>query len=100
MAREYLGQYIYRNIKVDLYNDDKCQQIVACILPNDYFETFEIGLGAFNFTYKEDLHALIDQKLDNIYDYDGQFSGASLEWFDNAGFRDIKLIYKNRVLKI
>lgn len=79
MAREYLGQYEYRNIKIDLYNDDECQQIIACIQANDYFDEFEIGLGAFNFTYKEDLHALIDQKLDNIYYYAEPLPGALLE---------------------
>jgi hypothetical protein len=44
----------------------------------------------------------IDRKLDLITTFpkSPELQGAKLEWFNNGGFRDIRLSYKGRVVKI
>ena len=44
----------------------------------------------------------IDRKLDLITTFpkSPEFQGAQLEWFNNEGYRDVRLKYKGRVLKI
>ena len=61
-----------------------------------------IDLGLNNIYYKEDICKFIDRQLDLITDFrDCQnFAGAKLEYFHNGDYRDIKLSYKGRVLKI
>jgi hypothetical protein len=61
-----------------------------------------IDLGLNNIYYKEDICKFIDRQLDLITDFrDCQnFVGAKLEYFHNSGYRDIKLSYKGRILKI
>ena len=61
-----------------------------------------VDLGLNNPYYKEDLCKLIDRELDLITDFrdSPNFVGAKLEYFRNGDFRDIKLSYKGRVLKI
>ena len=39
----------------------------------------------------------IDKQLDNLADFG---EGSYLCYFDNAGHKDLKLIYKNRIVKI
>lgn len=43
---------------------------------------------------------MVDRKLDHIYSYGEDLFGGQLDWFDNAGYRDIKLVYRLRTLKI
>lgn len=44
---------------------------------------------------------MIDEHLDVITrDFGDDFHGACLRWFDNAGYRDIKLEYRQRILKV
>lgn len=85
--------YTYRGISVDIYNDDYGQQFYCNLFGE------EVGFGAFNLNYREDLEYLIDEKLDVITRF-SEFHGSSLRWFNNGGYRDIKLVYRQRVLKI
>ena len=59
-------------------------------------------LGLNNIYYKEDLCRVVDRELDLITDFRNcdDFTGAKLEWFHNGDYRDIRLVYKGRILKI
>jgi hypothetical protein len=61
-----------------------------------------INLGLDNIYYKEDTCKFIDRKLDLITDFRNcpDFAGAKLEYFHNGDFRDIRLCYKGRILKV
>lgn len=61
-----------------------------------------IDLGLSNIYYKEDLCRFIDRQLDLITDFrdSTDFVGAKLEYFHNGNFRDIRLSYRGRVLKV
>lgn len=61
-----------------------------------------IDLGLNNIYYKEDMCRFIDRRLDLITDFrdSPNFVGAKLEYFQNGDFRDIKLSYRGRILKI
>lgn len=61
-----------------------------------------IDLGLNNIYYKEDMCKFIDRELDLITDFRNcpDFIGAKLEYFHNGDFRDIRLLYKGRVLKV
>lgn len=61
-----------------------------------------IDLGLNNIYYKEDICRYIDRELDLITDFRNcpDFAGAKLEYFHNGDFRDIRLCYKNRILKV
>jgi hypothetical protein len=61
-----------------------------------------VDLGISNIYYKEDMCRFVDRKLDLITDFRNQpdFAGAKLEYFRNGDFRDIRLSYRGRILKI
>jgi hypothetical protein len=61
-----------------------------------------IDLGLNNLYYKEDMCRFIDRELDLITDFRNcpDFVGAKLEYFHNGDFRDIRLCYKGRILKV
>ena len=61
-----------------------------------------IDLGLNNIHYKEDMCKYVDRTLDLITDFRDypNFVGAKLEYFHNGDFRDIRLSYKGRILKI
>jgi hypothetical protein len=61
-----------------------------------------IDLGLNNIYYKEDVCKFIDRQLDLITDFRDcpNFVGAKLEYFHNGDYRDIRLSYKGRILKI
>ena len=61
-----------------------------------------IDLGLNNIYYKEDMCKFIDRTLDLITDFRNcpDFAGAKLEYFHNGNYRDIRLSYKGRVLKV
>lgn len=61
-----------------------------------------IDLGENNIYYKEDMCKFIDRKLDLITTFHNcpNFAGAKLEYFNNGGYRDIRLSYKGRILKV
>ena len=88
----------YRGYHVDFYFDDPGQQIYTV------FDGEEIGFGAYNSNYIDDMKYIIDNKLDTITNFpelqkEGIY-GAELRWFDNAGWDDIKLTYKGRIIHI
>jgi hypothetical protein len=55
-----------------------------------------------NLHYKEDMCRVVDRQLDLITSFLDQpeLSGAKLEYFRNGDFRDIRLSYRGRVLKV
>lgn len=59
-------------------------------------------LGMCNLHYKEDMCRVVDRQLDFITDFldSPNFDGAKLEWFRNGDYRDIRLTYKGRILKV
>ena len=61
-----------------------------------------IDLGLSNIYYKEDMCRVVDRKLDLITTFRDcpDFVGAKLEYFHNGDYRDIRLSYKGRILKI
>ena len=61
-----------------------------------------LDLGTHNLHYKEDMCRLVDYKLDLITDFRNSpdFAGTRLEYFNNGGYRDIKLSYRGRTLKV
>lgn len=61
-----------------------------------------IDLGLSNIYYKEDMCRVVDRELDLITTFRDcpDFVGAKLEYFHNGDYRDIRLSYKGRILKI
>ena len=61
-----------------------------------------VDLGLNNIYYKEYMCKFIDRELDLITDFRNcpDFIGAKLEYFHNGDFRDIRLCYKDRILKV
>ena len=61
-----------------------------------------VDLGLNNLYYREDMCKYVDRTLDLITDFRNQpdFAGAKLEYFHNGDFRDIRLSYKGRILKV
>jgi len=87
----------YRGVHLDLYLDEPGQQLFT-ILP---WNMQEISFGSYNADYRADAEYLIDEHLDVISrDFGKAAWGACLRWFDNGGYRDIKLTYRQRVLKV
>lgn len=61
-----------------------------------------VDLGLNNIYYKEDMCRFVDRVLDLITEFSDEprLVGAKLEYFQNGDFRDIRLKYKGRILKI
>ena len=61
-----------------------------------------IEFGRMNTGYKDDMKLVIDEYLDTItrFEEDPRLWGAKLTWFQNAGFDDVKLTYRGRIVKI
>jgi hypothetical protein len=61
-----------------------------------------VDLGLNNIYYKEDMCKFVDRELDLITDFRNcpDFVGAKLEYFHNGDFRDVRLCYKGRILKV
>ena len=61
-----------------------------------------VDLGLNNQAYKEDMCKYVDRTMDLITDFRDcpDFVGAKLEYFHNGDFRDIRLCYKGRILKV
>ena len=61
-----------------------------------------VDLGLNNIHYKDDMCKYVDRELDLITDFRNcmDFAGAKLEYFHNGNFRDIRLSYKGRILKV
>lgn len=61
-----------------------------------------VDLGSCNHRYREDMCRFVDRQLDLITNFRNSpnFAGARLEYFHNGDYRDIRLIYKGRILKV
>ena len=61
-----------------------------------------VDLGLNNVSYKEDMCKYVDRVLDLITDFRNcpNFVGAKLEYFHNGDFRDIRLVYRGRTIKV
>lgn len=98
---DYVRTIEYRGFKIPIYRDDDGQQFYAAFPSEKYKGTWDIlGFGAFNMNYEDDVRYLIDQRLDVIYTFSYPYFGAVLEYFDNVGYRDIRLKYRRRTLKV
>ena len=86
----------YRNQKVVFLSDPAGDQCFA------NWSNQLIDLGLNNRAYKEDMCKYIDRQLDLITDFRDcpNFVGAKLEYFHNGDYRDIRLVYKGRILKV
>lgn len=90
------GSMEYRDQTVNFLSDPMGNQCVA------QWNNQIIDLGLNNIYYKEDMCRFIDRVLDLITEFpdEPRLVGAKLEYFHNGDFRDIRLIYKGRILKI
>lgn len=61
-----------------------------------------VDLGMNNIYYKEDMCRFVDRQLDLITTFrdSPNFVGAKLEYFRNGDYRDIRLSYRGRILKV
>lgn len=86
----------YRDQEVTFLSDPNGDQCVA------QWNSELIDLGLHNLHYKEDMCRIIDRRLDLITDFRNSpnFLGAKLEYFRNGDYRDIRLSYKGRILKV
>lgn len=86
----------YREQEVNFVSDPSGHQCFAQWKGN------LVDLGLDNIYYKEDVCKLIDYTLDFIADFRNSpnFVGAKLEYFNNGGYRDIRLLYKGRTVKV
>ena len=86
----------YRGISVDFYEDCLGHQVVTM------WKDKVIEFGVYNTVYQDDMKLIIDDHLDTITRFKDQpeLYGSKLTWFQNGSFRDIKLVYKGRLLKV
>ena len=90
------GSISYRDQEINFLSDPSGHQCFA------QWGARLIDLGLDNIYYKEDMCRLVDYELDFITDFRNlpNFVGAKLEYFHNGNFRDIKLSYKGRIVKV
>lgn len=79
----------YRNFSIPVYRHENFFYIV---IEGKYYKLCDISKN-----YKDYLTRKIDFGLDLIHDFGND---TYLVYFDNAGHKDIKLYYKNRLIKI
>lgn len=86
----------YRGFRVLFYEDISGHQLIA-VWENKIYE-----FGVYNTQAREDMKLIIDDHLDTITRFEEQpaFYGAKLERFQNAGFWDIRLWYRGRLLAV
>jgi hypothetical protein len=86
----------YRDQEVNFLSDPSGVQCFA------QWNNQLIDLGLNNIYYKEDICKFIDRQLDLITDFRDcpNFVGAKLEYFHNGDYRDIRLSYYNRIIKV
>jgi hypothetical protein len=91
-----LDSMTYRGISVDFYEDCLGHQVVTM------WKDKVIEFGTYNTVYQDDMKLIIDDHLDTITRFSDspKFHGSKLTWFQNGKFRDIKLVYKGRLLKV
>ncbi len=86
----------YRDQEISFLSDPSGVQCFA------QWNSYLVDLGLNNIYYKEDMCRFVDRQLDLITDFRNSinFVGAKLEYFHNGNYRDIRLSYKGRVLKV
>ena len=91
-----LDSMTYRGISVDFYEDCLGHQVVTM------WKDKVIEFGVYNTVYQDDMKLIIDDHLDTITRFKDQpeLYGSKLTWFQNGSARDIKLVYKGRLLKV
>ena len=91
-----LDSMTYRGISVDFYEDCLGHQVVTM------WKDKVIEFGVYNTVYQDDMKLLIDDHLDTItrFSDNPNLYGSKLTWFQNGDSRDIKLVYKGRLLKV
>lgn len=87
---------VYRDQEITFLSDPLGEHCVA------QWNNLLIDLGLNNRAYKEDMCKFIDRQLDLITTFpkSPELRGAKLEYFHNGDYRDIRLVYKERILKI
>ena len=85
----------YRNQEINFLSDPSGVQCFA------QWNEQLIDLGLNNIYYKEDMCRFVDRRLDLITDFRNcpNFVGAKLEYFHNGDYRDIRLVYRGRLIK-
>lgn len=96
MEDKQVEVFEYRGFSFPIYLDDYGQQYYTI------FDGEELGFGAYNTGYREDLMYLVDSKLDTIkkFDRDSEAFGGVVEYFFNGTGRDIRVSYRSRILKV
>lgn len=92
-----IDSFSYRGFDIRFYEDALNHQIVS-IWDNQLYE-----FGIYNTaTYRHDMKLIIDDYMDTITRFDERpaFYGAKLERFQNAGFSDVRLSYRGRILRV
>ena len=86
----------YRDQEISFLSDPSGVQCFA------QWNNLLVDLGLNNIYYKEDMCKFVDRQLDLITDFRNcpNFVGAKLEYFHNGNYRDIRLLYKGRILKV
>ena len=91
-----LESFTYRGITVDFYEDCLGHQVVTM------WKDKVVEFGTYNLNYQDDMKLIIYDHLDTITRFSElpEFHGSKLTWFQNGLFRDVKLLYKGRLLKV
>ena len=86
----------YRDFRVLFYEDVSGHQLVA-VWENKIYE-----FGVYNTQAREDMKLIIDDYLDTVTRFDEypELYGSKLTYFQNSGFRDLRLSYRGRILKV
>jgi hypothetical protein len=91
-----IDSFSYRGIEVGFYEDALGHQITA-IWENKLFQ-----FGVYNTSYRDDMKLIIDDYLDTVTRFEDypELYGSKLAYFQNSGFRDLRLSYRGRILKV
>lgn len=86
----------YRGQTLKFYEDLSGRQLVT-IWKDLLFE-----FGRDNMSYRDDAKLLVNEYLDTVTRFEEypELYGSKLEYFQNSGFRDLRLTYRGRILKI
>jgi hypothetical protein len=87
----------YRDLEITFFSDPAGDLIIARLPLGDLLD-----FGYHNLSYREEACRVIDRQLDLIATFpdDEYEQAAKLEYFNNAGYRDIRLVYRGRALKV
>lgn len=91
-----IDSFSYRGIEVAFYEDVHGHQLTAI------WDDRLLEFGVYNTSYREDMKMVIDDFLDTVTRFEEypELYGSKLEYFQNSGFRDLRLTYRGRILKI